>query len=541
MKETESHSPLPRHGSPHLAEGHFDDVREDADTVFCAAKAEVLLVVEKIAGSRPSSGTPSRRSAWKAAMHFGGGLDEEGNVVRDAHFQLRRRMRVSSAVRRSSSTKHIEVYGIESFNRLQLRFVNSTQAPEGGRLAGPAIGTQMATAIVKRSPCVDKQHAYRTERANVIRTQALIVGGGPSGLAAAIALGHRKIDCVVVDALSVDADKACGEGLMPDTLASLAELGVVVSPSDGYTMRGIRFLNETSRVTGKFPRGEGAGVRRPWFRRRLAQAASDAGATVLWNTRLQLMSPRTAIIDGKTLQYDWLIGADGNSSAVRTRAGLSPVVEEHERYAVRRHYRVRPWSSFVELHWGKSGQVCVAPVGDECVSVIFMSRHRDALRRDPFSEFPELTERLRGSETMTSQSGAVTVTRRLRRVTAGNTALIGDASGSVDAITGEGLGMAFRQAVALAECIQTNRLSAYDRKHRALGGMPHRMGALLLMLDRFPAVASLVLSSLAKHPECLDDMLAVHLGEVSAAKVLARRGPLFALSFLATLARQTTG
>lgn len=328
---------------------------------------------------------------------------------------------------------------------------------------------------------------------------------------------------------------------MPDTLASLADLGVVVTPMDGYMMRGISFLNESDCVTGRFPVGVGAGVRRPWFRRRLEEAATDAGATILWNTRVQLASAHSAVIKGKTLKFDWLVGADGSSSAIRAHAGLSGAIKESTRYAVRRHYRVKPWSGFVELHWGTSGQVCVAPVGDDCVSVIFMSRFRDALRHDPFLEFPQLMKRVVGSETMSSQSGAAMTTRRLRHVTRGNTALIGDASGAVDAITGEGLGIAFRQAKALADCIRGHSLSAYDREHRAIGRLPHQMGQLLLLLDRYPGFASLVLSSLAKNPECFEGMLAVHMGEVSAGKVLLRHGPAFASSFLADLARRTKG
>src|ERR1035437_5187688 len=79
-------------------------------------------------------------------------------------------------------------------------------------------------------------------------TEALIVGGGPAGLAAAIALRQRGIDCTVVEARMPGIDKACGEGLMPDSREALAQLGVTLTESDGQVFRGIRFENSVHRV-----------------------------------------------------------------------------------------------------------------------------------------------------------------------------------------------------------------------------------------------------------------------------------------------------
>ena len=56
----------------------------------------------------------------------------------------------------------------------------------------------------------------------------------------------------------------------------------------------------------------------------------------------------------------------------------------------------------------------------------------------------------------------------LQNVYNGNIALVGDASGSVDAITGEGLRLAFSQALVLAKSMKHGDLSEYQRKHRQL-------------------------------------------------------------------------
>jgi len=57
-------------------------------------------------------------------------------------------------------------------------------------------------------------------------TDVFVIGGGPAGLAAAIAARRAGFDVVVADRSQPPIDKACGEGLMPDGLSALQRLGV---------------------------------------------------------------------------------------------------------------------------------------------------------------------------------------------------------------------------------------------------------------------------------------------------------------------------
>ena len=82
----------------------------------------------------------------------------------------------------------------------------------------------------------------------VFDTDVFVVGGGPAGLAAAIASAQRGLRVIVADRAQPPIDKACGEGLMPDSLDVLARLGVSLEGCETGTFHGIKFLGPGSSV-----------------------------------------------------------------------------------------------------------------------------------------------------------------------------------------------------------------------------------------------------------------------------------------------------
>jgi flavin-dependent dehydrogenase len=122
---------------------------------------------------------------------------------------------------------------------------------------------------------------------------------------------------------------------------------------------------------------------------------------------------------------------------------------------------------------------------------------------------------------MNRERGGITVTRRLKVVTRGNLALVGDASGSVDAITGDGICLLFQQSLVLAEAIEAGDLSIYQAAHRKIGRRPAMMSDLMLLLDRSRHLRRRAIGAMAAEPRLFERMLALHVGELPLPAALA--------------------
>ena len=303
---------------------------------------------------------------------------------------------------------------------------------------------------------------------------------------------------------------------MPGTMAALNQLGVAIDPNDGRVFRGIRFVDTATSAEANFLHASGFGVRRTILHQRMVDRAQECGVRLLWDTPVVGLSADGAILSDSVLKARWVIGADGIHSRVRRWIGLDPAARGETRFAQRQHFRVKAWTDCMEVHWGQGAQVYVTPLGDNETCVALISRDPRMRLQDAWKQFPKLAAYLGYSEPSTAERGAVTVTRSLKHVYRGNIALIGDASGSVDAITGEGLCLGFEQAIALADALDSGNLEIYQRAHRRLARRPNTMSRLLLLLDRFPYLRVRTLRGLAAEPGLFARLLAVHLGEPSA-------------------------
>lgn len=344
-----------------------------------------------------------------------------------------------------------------------------------------------------------------------------VVGGGPVGLAAAIAMAQSGRSTVLLERAQAPVDKACGEGLLPDAMEALHQLGVNIPSEFGCRFTGIRFLDREHETGANFSGGSGLGLRRTVLHRLLAERARDLGVQLEWNVRSAALSGDAIVTPDRKYSAELLVAADGQNSRIRSAAGLNAVRYERWRFGFRQHFAIEPWSEDVQVFWDQRCQVYVTPVAAGETGVAVLTGDPRMRVAAAVERFPDIARRLRNARPVSREMGALSTQRRLRRVARPGLALVGDASGSVDAITGEGLGLGFRQALALARF----GLDRYPAEHAAICRRTRGMARLLLLLSEFPLLRRRVMAGFARHPDTFRSLLAVHAGEIELRKVVS--------------------
>ena len=210
-------------------------------------------------------------------------------------------------------------------------------------------------------------------------------------------------------------------------------------------------------VHASFPNGAGRGMRRTDLHNLMVEHAIDAGVHLAWGTRsaasLSRVCARRTAWCGRAGSWaptgatPWCAAGRGSTMRARSR-----------RFGFRRHYRVAPWSEYMEMHWGDAASILHSGGSGRSLRGV-ISRDRQ-LRLDQ-----ALAQLSRSAATALRCDSAGSPARRRHGVpalearVAGQRRSGGRCSGSVDAITGEGLCLLFQQSAALAEALDAGDLA----------------------------------------------------------------------------------
>ncbi len=315
----------------------------------------------------------------------------------------------------------------------------------------------------------------------------LVVGAGPAGSSLAIRLCRSSWRVLLLDRARFPRQKPCGEYLSPGAVRALARLGLRVQvDAAGVRIRGI-FLTgpDGTSVWAPFPSGFGLLVPRLRLDHLLVQEAVRAGAEILEGVRVDAVVPGSppvvlARTQGRVLRLRarLVVGADGLHSAVaKSLVRLQPPAYAYT--TVGTYFEgLRCDHPRGDLHVGPGWYVGAAIYGEGVGNVVaalptWMMRQV----RDPHQAFaracahlPVLRHLMRTARPTAPFACVSPLGFTARRTWAPGVLLVGDAAGTVDPMTGQGVYLALRSAELAADFVgrflRTEDLAAladYDR------------------------------------------------------------------------------
>jgi len=353
---------------------------------------------------------------------------------------------------------------------------------------------------------------------------AIVIGAGPAGLAAAVVLSRQGCRVEVLERRRLPIDKPCGEGIMPPGVAILRDLGAdrFLPGSAGRPFRGIRYQTSSgAHAEAEFAEGPGWAIRRPCLSAALRDRLSrEEGVTLHEETRVEALQRGTDSVRVRT-----------GGRTLRTRL-VAAQPARRKRAAIRQHFAQGPWSEYVEVTAGRGMEAYVTPCGKEEVGVAFLWEKDFApdvrgsgaeLVATMLRRFPGLEERLAGASPLSDALATGPLEQRSRGAVADGVALLGDAGGYLDACTGEGITLAFKQAQALEREVVPRLksvpgvlgradLRSYERACRSLSRSYYLGTRLLLALQRRPPLMERYLALLSRKPGLLQHLLSFNMG-----------------------------
>jgi menaquinone-9 beta-reductase len=302
----------------------------------------------------------------------------------------------------------------------------------------------------------------------VRRTAALIVGGGPAGASAAIALARSGAMPVLIERSPGERDIVCGGFLGWDAIASLKRLGLDPASLGARPIHRLRLVAGTRIVETALPR-PAAGLSRKRLDATLLAMAEEAGAAVLRGRAAR------AIEDGQVRLDD---GEEMAAEAVFLATG------KHELRGMARETGARPLSvglraavppppdlaGTIELHLYDGGYAGLLLQEDGtanlCLSVAQarMVDGRDAFLAALMEEAPLLAERIGGlvPESWDAIAGVPYGWRA--RATAPGLFRVGDQAAVIASLAGDGIAVALASGMAAAHaCLHGDGAEAYQR------------------------------------------------------------------------------
>lgn len=380
-----------------------------------------------------------------------------------------------------------------------------------------------------------------------MKADVLILGGGPGGAMSALLFAKAGHSVVLCEAYAALPERVCGMYLCPAGVALLERLGLSEKVCGGARqLHGMVMVAPNyRRLETRFPQGaglpgHGLALPRPQLDNALLDLARAAGAVVRMGARPSAVERasggwRAQLPAGEAVEARLLVGADGRKSSTARLLGLSlPVRRSRTAIHIDRPTRFAT-PPMGQMHVFDDGSyIGIDPISADTANLSVVC-DPEALRAQPVSEFinehlarsPHLSAMIEPLPPEARPIATFPTNARVRRAATRDAALVGDASGYIDPLTGEGIYGALWHAEELVRWASAgwndlpSALAQYARsRFRGLAAKSALCEAFQYVIRR-PRLANSVLKLLSQRQAVADAFIGIVGNSYSPAKGLA--------------------
>ena len=309
----------------------------------------------------------------------------------------------------------------------------------------------------------------------------IIVGAGPAGLLSGYKLAKNGLKVLILEAEPDFRRKICGEYLCPQGVGLLLSEGFSDIVDKFEPLYGMKLFSPLGKIVDTyFPKNKniqsGLSLNREVFERALFEKVKKAGCPVHFNERLQTAFIKNGFVNLSTDKAEYkcryLIGADGRQSKVSKLFNLDLPTSE-KRIAVHTYYKpLKVQKRLGQMHIFDNGSyIGIDPIHDKEINLSLVCNAQEL--KDKKSQIHLLNEYIMKSDYLKNEIGLLKPEDKVWtiypiqhhvKMAGGNLfALIGDAGGFIDPLTGEGIYNALLTAKILSdEIIIQNQKNIFD-------------------------------------------------------------------------------
>lgn len=299
----------------------------------------------------------------------------------------------------------------------------------------------------------------------------VIIGAGPAGLVLGIELLRQKFKVLIVEKKSHISRAVCGEYLTPEGVHALKSIGLFETIKSFNKLLGMDLISPNGRkVRTVFPEGRyGISLNRKEFQESLLKYYTGLGGEIEFSQDLEKVEQTKSLINLKTTKSNYsakfLIGADGRLSKTAQLLGIEFENKRTNRVAV--HVSLKPkkaFDRFGQMSIQSDGSyIGINPISETEINFSIVT---DAINLQKAGAPKEFINNFLSSRKYLRENFndirdekihvVANLNRTTKKVFTHRCALIGDASGFVDPLTGEGITTAIKTAKILSNLIQSS-------------------------------------------------------------------------------------